>query len=520
MLLGDRDVMELDRSVYSKARRTRDPRFDGRFFIAVLSTRIYCRSICPAPAAKERNVRYFATAAAAAEAGFRPCLRCRPECSPGTPGWMGTSTTVARALRLIGESPMEETRVEALAHRLGIDSRHLRRLFLRHLGAPPKTVIQTRRLHFAKKLIDETTLPMGQIALSAGFGSVRRFNTIIRQTYQRTPTEIRTIARNRATVPANEYLFRLRFRPPFQWGALLAFLRPRATPGVEVVASGCYRRTIALGGLSGSVEVALLEKRDELAVRIRFPDPRHLFLVIERIRGMFDLNADPAVIAAELGEDGLLAPFLAVEPGLRVPGSWDGFELSVRAILGQQVTVAGASTLCGRLVQAYGTPVAAGPGLTHLFPSPEALAQADGSTLGVPRARTETIRALARAVSEGRLSFNGVLDVNAFLARLRGISGIGDWTAQYVAMRALGEPDAFPAGDLGLLRATGLRSWRQLAHRAEAWRPWRAYAAMYLWRMLPPEAVRAAGARPPSRMLSSISQQAGMGLPVLPGVMQ
>jgi len=192
-------------------------------------------------------------------------------------------------------------------------------------------VIQTRRLQFAKKLIDETTLPMGQIALSAGFGSVRRFNTIIRQTYQRTPTEIRTIARNRATVPANEYLFRLRFRPPFQWGALLAFLRPRATPGVEVVAGGCYRRTIALGGLRGSVEVSLLEKPDELAVRIRFPDPRHLFLVIERIRGMFDLNADPAVIAAELGEDGLLAPCLAVEPGLRVPGSWDGFELSVRA---------------------------------------------------------------------------------------------------------------------------------------------------------------------------------------------
>jgi AraC family transcriptional regulator of adaptative response / DNA-3-methyladenine glycosylase II len=538
--------MDLERSIYSKARRTRDPRFDGRFFIAVLSTGVYCRSICPAPTAKERNVRYFPTAAAAAEAGFRPCLRCRPECSPGTPGWMGTSTTVARALRLIGESPLADTTVEALANRLGIDSRHLRRLFLKHLGAAPKAVMQTRRLHFAKKLIDETTLPMSEIAVSAGFGSIRHFNSTIRQTYRRTPTQLRRIACNRATEPANEYLFRLRFRPPFQWTALLDFLRPRATPGVELVTRDSYGRTFSLGGLSGSVEVSLDDKSEALAVRIRFPDPRHLFLVIERIRGMFDLNADPAEIATQLSVDELLAPRIAAEPGLRVPGSWDGFELSVRAILGQQVTVGGATTLCGRLVQSFGAPLAAGPGLTHLFPSPEVLGDADLSTLGIPRARTETIRALARAVSGGHLTFNGVLDVNAFLARFREIPGIGDWTAQYVAMRALGEPDAFPSGDLGLLRATSLESSRELAERAEAWRPWRAYAAMYLWRRprAPDATVRRIPRRgtglvaphstglvtrpvrrhflpvvlPPSRTLGSISQQAGRGCQCCQGV--
>src|SRR5271168_5221270 len=234
--------MNLDWQICSRARLSRDPRFDGKFFIGVVGSRVYCRSICPAPTAKEKNVRYFATAAAAAEAGFRPCLRCRPECSPGTPAWMGTPNTVSRALRLIGESGLEDGGVEVLAERLGVGSRHLRRLFLQHLGAAPLAVAQTRRLHFAKKLIDETRLPMSQIALASGFGSVRRFNAGIRKVYHRTPTQIRSLARKTAIQLENEYLFRLRFRPPYNWKAMLAFLAARATPGVEAVESGSYRR--------------------------------------------------------------------------------------------------------------------------------------------------------------------------------------------------------------------------------------------------------------------------------------
>src|ERR1700756_751054 len=260
--------MTLDWQVCSRARLSRDPRFDGKFFIGVLGSMVYCRPICPAPTAKEKNCRYFGTAAAAAEAGFRPCLRCRPECSPGTPAWLGTSNTVSRALRLIGESGLEDGGVESLAERLGIGSRHLRRLFLRHLGATPLAIAQTRRLHFAKKLIDETTLPMSQIAIAAGFGCVRRFNDGIRKVYHRTPTQIRRLARQTEMQPDNHYLFRLHFRPPYHWQAMLDFLAARATPGVEVVDGGIYRRTISLHGRDGYFEVALAEDRDALLLRI------------------------------------------------------------------------------------------------------------------------------------------------------------------------------------------------------------------------------------------------------------
>ena len=472
--------MDLDPHICSQARLSRDARFDGRFFIGVRSTRIYCRPICPVRTAKEENVRYFPTAAAAAEAGYRPCLRCRPESSPGTPAWLGTSTTVSRALRLISESAMENEGVEEFAARLGIGSRQLRRLFLRHLGASPIAVAKTRRLHFAKKLIDETCLPMGQIALASGFGSVRRFNAAFRKTYNRTPTQIRRLAHFASIQSEDEYLFRLRFRPPFQWDALLAFLARRAIPGVEAIELGRYCRTISLNGHTGSLAVSLDKTGTALEVRISFPEPRWLFLIIERLRRMFDLGADPREIAACLAADPLLARRIEAMPGLRVPGAWDSFELAVRAVLGQQVSVAGASTLAGRLVQAFGTPMIANP-LTHLFPGAEVLAEADVARIGLPKKRAETIRALARAVSEGRIVFSSVTDFEDFQSRLRELPGIGNWTAQYIAMRALGDPDALPAGDLGLLRGASLHDERELVRRAEAWRPWRAYAAMYLW---------------------------------------
>lgn len=473
--------MDLDPQVCSRARLARDPRFDGKFFIAVLTTRVYCRPICPARASKEENVRYFPTAAAAAEAGFRPCLRCRPECSPGAPALLGTSNTVSRALRLIAETGLEEGGVEALAEHLGVGSRHLRRLFLKHLGATPTAVAQTRRLHFAKKLIDETNLSMTHIAIASGFGSVRRFNAAIRKIYHRTPTQIRALARHPAVQSENEYLFRLRYRPPFDFDGMLAFLSPRAIPGVELVQPGLYRRNICLPTGRGFLEVSLDPASYSLLLRVEFPHPGALFYLTERIRALFDLNADWPAIVASLRADPVLRQHIDARPGLRVARCWNGFELATRAILGQQITVKAATQLAGRLVAAFGQPFPSRPGLTHLFPAPEVLAHANIASIGLPKARAETIRALARAVSDGSLSFERIVDTTAFLARLRQIPGIGPWTAQYIAMRALGEPDAFPSGDIGLLRALRLTTVRALESRAEAWRPWRAYAAMYLW---------------------------------------
>jgi len=471
----------LDYSICARARRTRDPRFDGRFFIGVTTTRIYCRPICPARSPKEQNIRYFPSAAAASEAGFRPCLRCRPEASPGTPAWLGTSATVSRALRLISESALEDGGVESLASRLGIGSRHLRRLFLKHLGASPIAVAQTRRLHFAKKLIDETSLPMRDLALASGFGSIRRFNDTFSKTYHRTPTHLRQLARRAPAHQEHEYEFLLRFRPPFCWDAMLEFLAPRATPGIEMVQDAIYRRTISLHGHTGWLEASLNLTSDAISVRIHFPEARWLFLIIERVRRMFDLAADPNVIAASLSRDPVLAPLIRQRPGLRVPGCWDGFELAVRAILGQQVSVRGATTLAGRLVRTFGTSVDAAPGLTHLFPTPEKMAESDLAVIGLPKARAIALQFLARAVRDGKITFAGVVDVEEFLERFCELPGIGDWTAQYVAMRALNEPDGFPASDLGLLRALDIRDPRVLASMSQAWRPWRAYAAMYLW---------------------------------------
>lgn len=472
----------LDWRVCSRARLSRDPRFDGKFYIGVLGSKVYCRPICPAPTAKEKNCRYFPTAAAAAEAGFRPCLRCRPESSPGTPAGMGTSNTVSRALRLIGESGLEDGGVECLAERLGVGSRHLRRLFVRHLGATPMAVEQTRRMHFAKKLIDETDLPMHEVAIASGFGSVRRFNAGIQNIYHRTPSQLRHLARRTGIHTSDQYRFRLSFRPPYHWQAMLDFLAPRATPGVELIEGGMYRRTVSVNSVDGSFEVSM-DERDALLVRIDFPDPRSLFSIVERIRGMFDVNADWSSIGKTLRADPLLGAAVKSEPGVRVPGCWNGFELAVRAILGQQVTVRGATVLAGRLTEQFGKKFSGPNGLTHLFPSADALSNARLASIGLTGARSETIRALARTVANGKIKFEGVVDSEDLLRRLCEVPGIGPWTAQYIAMRALGEPDAFPSSDLGLLRSSGLGSARELESRAEPWRPWRAYAAMYLWRM-------------------------------------
>jgi len=484
--MGDqrRSTMTLDPAHCYQAVLSRDRRFDGRFFAGVVTTGVYCRPICPVKPAKPQNVRWFACAAAAEAAGFR---RCRPETAPGTPAWTGTSAVVSRALRLIAAGALDDGAMEGFASRLGVGTRQLRRLFGTHLGASPMQVARARRVHFARALIDETDLPMAEVAFAAGFGSVRDFNYAVRATFGRSPTELRRARGARSPRADGAGLaVRLPYRPPLDWSGLLAFLAPRATPGVEAVADGVYRRTIAVGDARGTIEVRAAPGEPHLLMRVRLARAERLLQVVEHVRRLFDLDADPALIANHLARSRVLAPLVARRRGLRVPGAWDGFELAVRAVLGQQVTVRGATTLAGRVVRAFGTPLdQAQDGLTHLFPRPEALADADLAAIGLPRARAATIRALAAAVARGDLGLEASRGLEDAVARLVAIPGIGTWTAQYVAMRALGEPDAFPAADLGLRRAlangAGPLPPARVAELAEAWRPWRAYAALHLW---------------------------------------
>jgi AraC family transcriptional regulator of adaptative response / DNA-3-methyladenine glycosylase II len=481
--------MTLDRAAGYRAIATRDARFDGRLFVGVRSTGIYCRPICPARTPKIENCEFFASAAAAQEAGFRPCLRCRPEISPELAAWRGTSNSVQRALALIAEGALdgEGDGVDDLAARLGLGGRQLRRLFREHLGASPIAVAQTRRVLFAKQLLHETRLPMTEVALAAGFGSVRRFNHIFKELFGRPP---RAIRRTRESGPAPaEIALNLPHALPYDWPAMLGFLATRAIPGVEHVADGRYCRTVELEGAQGWIEVAPQRRGDALRAVIRFPSVKALPGIVARIRRVFDLSADIPAITAHLARDARLAPLVEARPGLRVPGAWDGFELAVRAILGQQITVAAARGLAGKLVERHGRRLAlagAPAALTHVFPRPEALAGADLAILGMPRARAAALAGLAATVAGDRGLFGPSADLDAAIARLRALDGIGEWTAQYIAMRALSEPDAFPAADIGLLRAladdSGKRpSPAELLARAEAWRPWRAYAAIHLW---------------------------------------
>jgi AraC family transcriptional regulator of adaptative response / DNA-3-methyladenine glycosylase II len=482
-------AMELDFESCYRAIATRDARFDGRFFTGVRTTGIYCRPICPARTPRRENVTFYPTAAAAQEAGFRPCLRCRPETSPARGAWHGTSNTVSRALMLIEDGALDEGSVADLAARLGVGERQLRRLFRRHLGASPVAVAQTRRVHLARQLIAETDLAMTEVALAAGYGSLRRFNDTFHRLYGRPPSALRRRRGAEIAQPGSAMTLRLAYRPPYDWDAMLGFLGVRAIPGVERVAGDAYTRTIALDGAFGTVSVTPDPRASCLVAAVRFPRVTALPEILARLRRVFDLAADPLAIAAQLGEDPAMAPLVAARPGLRVPGAWDGFELAVRAILGQQITVAGATRLAGKLAAAYGTQLApdlASPGLTHAFPRPERIARADLATLGMPGARARALSAMAAACAADPLLFATGESLEAGIGRLVALPGIGKWTASYIAMRALREPDAFPDADIGLMRAladaNGARpNAAELRARAEAWRPWRAYAALHLW---------------------------------------
>jgi AraC family transcriptional regulator of adaptative response / DNA-3-methyladenine glycosylase II len=471
-----------------RAIATRDSRFDGRLFIGVKTTGIYCRPICPARTPKRQNVTFWPSAAAAQEAGFRPCLRCRPEISPDAAAWRGTSNTVSRALALIAEGSLDgdEASLTSLCERLGVGERQLRRLFDKHLGAPPIAVAQTRRVLFAKQLIQETRLPMTAVANAAGFGSIRRFNDAFKKLYRRAPSELR---RQSTAAPASAVTLRLGYRAPYDWDAILAFLAARSIEGVELIEKNRYARTIEIDGAFGSIQVTPV--KNHLEATIRFPRVAALLSIVARLRRLFDLDADIETIGAHLSGDSALAPLIARRPGLRAPGAWCGFELAVRAILGQLITVGGARQLAVKIVRLAGTGIApdlsGDERLSRVFPSAARMAKSDLSMLGMPKARIAALAALADAVARDPKLIEPAGSYEETIAKLQALPGFGPWTAQYWALRALRDSDAFPAADVALLRSPlvaedGKRpSPKALLARAEGWRPWRAYAAQHLW---------------------------------------
>src|SRR5262252_4296682 len=481
---GDHSRMDLDHAACYRALALRDPRFDGRFFIAVKTTGVYCRPVCPARTPRSENVSFFPTAAAAQEAGFRPCLRCRPETAPDIGAWRGTSNTVSRALALIELGALDEGSVDALAGQLGVGERQLRRLCRQHLGVSPAAVAQTRRVLLAKQLIHETPLPMTEIAFASGFGSIRRFNETFHALYGRAPCALRRARTREVSARTRDGVsLRLRYRPPYDWVGMREALRRRGIPGIERVDDGGYVRSIELHGQQGSVCVRPIEE-NTLEARIRFPKLSALPVIIARLRRVFDLSADPVAISDHLAQDPLLAPLVAARPGLRVPGAWDAFELSIRTVLAEGMTEPAAARLAGRLVAVHGAPIEdPAPDVTHVFPRAEVLARADLTALGLPRSRAVTLSTLAAAfVADPDLFSRGLEKV---IERLRSIRGMEESMAHEIACRLLREPDAFSAADASVRCAVaGLEgrksSSRELLARAERWRPWRAYAAQYL----------------------------------------
>ena len=474
-----------DPHICEQARLSRDARFDGLFFTAVSSTGIYCRPVCPAPRPKRENVCYYTNAAAAEAAGFRPCLRCRPELAPGN-DWQRGDHVVARALKLIEHGALEDQSLDELATRVGVGARQLRRLFVDRVGAPPISVHTTRRLLFAKQLLTETAMPVTEVALASGFRSLRRFNAAFLQANRIPPRELR---RHPRSAPGAALVLRLGYRPPYDFEALLTFLRGRALPGVELVDEHSYARVFGPADAPGWLHLsAWPDGEHALRLQLHCPHSAQLLGVVTKLRRMFDLDANPQAIADTFQRDPVLGPLIARCPGLRLPGGWDGFEIAVRAILGQQISVAAARTLATRIVHRWGEalPTSPMPGLERLFPTPAVLAQADLREIGLTTARAATVRGMAHALLDGRVDFRAEQTLDEFVTRWCALPGIGEWTAHYMAMRALSDPDAFPAADLILRReATNdvvPLSTKALTIRANAWRPWRAYAVMHLWR--------------------------------------
>jgi AraC family transcriptional regulator of adaptative response / DNA-3-methyladenine glycosylase II len=471
--------MDLDANACFRAVRARDRRFDGRFFIGITSTHIYCRPICTARAAKRKNMRFYSHAAAAERAGFRPCLRCRPERAPGMAPVDAVSRLVGAAISGIEEHALSSAKVGDLAARLSVSERHLRRVTEAELGVSPIELAQTQRLLLAKRLLRETSLDLTEIAFASGFGSVRRFNALFKSRYGLSPRAIRG-----KTIDTDTLSVQLEFRPPLAWPSLLAYLKLRAIPGVEMADETHYRRTVAIGDKTGWISVSMHPSGSALNLEISPSLTPAIGAVIGRVKQLFDLGAAPDSVRAVLHRDEILAPTVRRLPGLRVAGAFDGFELAVRTVLGQQVSVKGASTLAGRWAEAFGAPIATPhPALNRLSPSANRMSEVAASevaALGMVGARARSLVGLAQAVSERKVVLSYASNVEQQIEGLMSLPGIGHWTANYIAMRALNWPDAFPTGDLVLMRAAKSNQ-KQLERRSEAWRPWRAYAAHYLW---------------------------------------
>lgn len=464
-----------------RALLSRDARFDGRLYVGVTTTGIYCRPICRVRAPRASSCQFFASAAAAEHAGFRPCLRCRPELAPGWSAMDAGPVLAVAAARLL-EQHAGALDMPGLARRVGVGERHLRRIFVAHYGVVPSEYALTRRLLLAKQVLTETTLTVLEVAMLAGFGSVRRLNAVFRERYRMTPGDLRRRGAS-ATLRGDPLTLRLDYRPPLDLPRLLAFFTARAVPGVEQVDAGVYRRTLVLQDAQGQAHAGWIEVQagegDRLQLRLADGLRPVLPTVLAAVRRQFDLDADPVRIAQALGS-------LAVSrPGLRLPGAMDPFEQAVRAILGQQVSVAAATTLAGRIAMRCGTPLPTPfAALSHLFPAPTHLAELPLQTLrdcGVLATRARSIHALAQAVVEGRVRWDGAMTVPALLQALQALPGIGEWTAQYIALRCLSWPDAFPHTDLIVRRAFPGHSPQQVLAHAERWRPWRGYATLHLW---------------------------------------
>ena len=474
--------------------KAKDARFDGRFFVGVSSTGIYCRPICPAKLPKEENCAFYETAAAAEQAGYRPCLMCRPELAPGAAPIDATSTLVRKAARLLEGNRGSGHTIGEYAHRLGCSDRHLRRAFMAEFNVSPVQYLQTCRLLLAKNLLTDTDLSVTDVAMAAGFGSLRRFNDLFKKQYRLSPTALRKQASSAKRNDGNATLM-LGYRPPYQWERMLDFLAQRAIPGVEAVNDDSYMRTVHyVDGeqkhVYGWIRVGRRPRKNALTVTVSSALLSALPHVLARVRDLFDLYCSPDAVYETLSVMNSARPGLCV-PGVRLPGCFEPFEMAVRAVLGQQITVKAAATLAGRLAGTYGTPVETGmAGLTHTFPSAHDIAALPGDIadrlgpLGITRARANTILALAGKIMNGEIDFTLCVQPEAEMKKLMSIPGIGAWTAQYIAMRAMGWPDAFPHTDLGVKKALAPLSEGEILAMAEAWRPWRGYATIYLWNSL------------------------------------
>ncbi|MEK6210584.1 MAG: DNA-3-methyladenine glycosylase 2 [Pseudomonadota bacterium] len=472
--------MQLDQESCYQALMSRDPRFDGLMFVGVSSTGIYCRLICNSRRPLRRNCSFYPNAAAAEQAGFRPCLRCRPELAPGN-ALVDSRNRLAVALaRRIEDGALNEGSVSVLAAEMGISDRHLRRVIQDEFGVSPNKLLETQRLLTAKLLLTDTTLPVIDVAFASGFSSLRRFNDAFKTNYRLNPTQFRR--GSGGVKAAGRFVCELAYRPPLDWDCLLEFLSKRLYDGVEAIRDSSYLRTVSLGGRTGWIRVRRSPHRHALMVELAPELGRAIPTVLTRVRRLFDLGAEPQRIAERLGK------LAARQPGLRLPGAFDGFEVAVRAVLGQQISVKAATTLAARFAAAFGEPVDIPfPELRLLMPTAQRVASATPAALtkiGVTSARARTLTNVARAMAANPNLLDPGADVEAAIARLKSLPGIGEWTAQYLAMRAFAWPDAFPATDLGIRKALGTDDERKILARAEAWRPWRGYAAMHLWRTL------------------------------------